>query len=130
VILPSRVRVLVCGSREWKDGERIAAELRSLLDAGTEIAEVIHGAQRGADVLAGGAARGLGLRVTPYPADWKKYGKGAGHTRNQVMLNAEPDVVLAFKDNFDRTMSRGGTEHMVRIALAAGVPCRVVGKRA
>jgi len=113
----------VCGSRDWTDADAIEAELRLLAPGST----VVHGAARGADRIAGQIARRLGLTVEEHPADWSSFGVSAGPRRNADMLRAGADFVLAFKDGFDRSMRRGGTEGMVRIALAAGVPARVVG---
>lgn len=115
------MRLLVCGSRDWTDAKLIKAELLSVRPT-----EVIHGAARGADILAGLVARSLGIPVVEYPANWREHGHAAGPIRNRVMLEAKPDAVVAFKDRFDDTMRSGGTEHMVSIALRAGVPVKVV----
>jgi hypothetical protein len=56
----------------------------------------MHGAARGADRLAGAAALRLGLEVVEYPADWKRHGRRAGYVRNEQMLAAGPDLVVAF----------------------------------
>ena len=51
-----------------------------------------------------------------YPADWKTYGKRAGHIRNAQMLNeGKPDLVIAFPGG-------RGTQDMVDKATHAGVP--------
>lgn len=84
-----------------------------------ESIHVIHGAARGADELAGIVATELGCHVTPYPAQWDRLGKQAGFRRNEQMLLEKPNVVIAFKSNLDTSLQRGGTEHMMRIALAA-----------
>lgn len=116
-------RVLVCGSRHWRDSEAIHHTLDLHLRLHYGRIEIIHGNARGADLIADSVARGLGLVVHPYPADWNAHGRAAGPIRNRQMLDQHPDVVLAFKDGFDHTFSRGGTEHMVKIALDAQVPC-------
>jgi hypothetical protein len=54
-------------------------------------------------------------------ANWTEHGRAAGPYRNREMLAENPDLVIAFKDDFDRTLSKGGTEHMVKIAKKAGV---------
>ncbi len=109
-------RVLVCGSRDWTDYELLARTLGEFPGIDT----LAHGAARGADRLAGQWARKRGVMVCEYPADWERMGRGAGHARNALMLKEfRPDLVLAFKDNFDREMRRGGTEHMVKIARDA-----------
>jgi hypothetical protein len=84
--------VLVCGSRDWRDGDAIEQRLR-LLPRG---ATVMHGGARGADRLAGTIADALGFDVHEYPADWDRYGRSAGAMRSLEMLDAGPDLVLAF----------------------------------
>lgn len=115
------MRIIICGSRDWIDGDAIRAALISLRKQHPD-AVVVHGAARGADSLADRIARNLGFRVEAHPADWTGRGRAAGPERNQLMLKLGADQVLAFKDDFDPTLSRGGTEHMVRIARDAGVP--------
>lgn len=88
--------ILVTGSRDWTDQGGIAV----LLDhyaAGRDI-RVVHGGQRGADMLADKIARGRpGWEVQRYVAHWRKYGKAAGAIRNQEMIDKEhPDLVIAF----------------------------------
>lgn len=120
-------RVLVCGSREWEDG----AAIRTALEAQAEDSHgivVIHGDARGADRTADVVARSLGFDVMKMPADWRTHGKAAGPIRNKLMLDLRPDVVLAFKDEFNWALNRGGTEHMVKIALDAGVPCWITDR--
>lgn len=79
--------------------------------------------------MAGQWARKRGVPVSEFPADWNRMGRGAGHARNALMLETfRPDLVAAFKDGFDRSLSRGGTEHMVKIARAAGVATLVVDR--
>ncbi|KKK86431.1 hypothetical protein LCGC14_2763330, partial [marine sediment metagenome] len=76
-------RVLICGSRTYKNAAAIAEVVHGL-PTGTV---VIHGAARGADSLADLYARQNGLETEVYPADWDKYGKGAGPVRNKQMLD-------------------------------------------
>lgn len=116
------VRVLVCGSRDYVDGHLIA----DVLD-GLAVTDLAHGCARGADTLAGlWASRHPSVRVHEYPADWKGIGRGAGLARNRQMLDEfRPDLVVAFKDDFDHSLSRGETEHMVKIASLAAIPCVV-----
>lgn len=123
------MKVLVCGSRDWSDERPI----RRLLEAYGPGTVVIHGAARGADAIADAVARGVGFDVEPYPVDWPPPGSPrfrfaeAGHARNLLMLTSgKPDVVWAFKDGFDHSLRRGGTENMVRIAREVGVPTYVV----
>lgn len=104
------MRVLVCGSREWTDERAVRRFLAFLTDRDT----VIHGAARGADMLADKVARGKRCDVEAFPADWEAYGKKAGYLRNAEMLEeGRPDIVVAF--------GRGkGTDMMVDLAEKAG----------
>jgi hypothetical protein len=76
----------------------------------------MHGAARGADRLAGAAASTLGLEVVEYPADWRRYGRRAGFLRNEQMLAAGPDLVVAFHQDSSR-----GTAHTISLARKAGI---------
>lgn len=114
--------ILVCGSRKWADRLPIWDALFRLRHE-TEL--VIHGAARGADTLAGDVCRDLGIPVHEYPADWDRYGKGAGFIRNSRMLKeGQPDLVLAFTEE-----PEGGTAQMVKLARKADVEVRVHGPR-
>lgn len=109
--------VLVCGSRGWTDAAAIERRLREL-PAGTTI---IHGrARTGADALADRIARRLRFRVETYPADWKRFGLGAGPIRNRVMLGLDPSVVLAFWDGIST-----GTADCIDEARRRGIPVEV-----
>jgi len=126
------MRLLVTGSRDWIDYDRLAWML-DRLEATNRIEVIIHGAARGADALADAWARLHRIDVDPWPAQWTAYPVNerwrAGHDRNRQMLdNTKPDLVVAFKVGFDWTLKRGGTENMVRIAKEAGVPTLVVGR--
>lgn len=116
------MRVLVCGSRNWRGMEAIRRELQCLVNAHRTVV-VIHGTARGADMLTDLVAQRLFLRVRPFPPDWERYGKGAGVIRNRQMLEeGKPDLVLAFTKDLQ---SSRGTLNMVNQARAAGVPVRV-----
>lgn len=113
------MKILVCGSRTWDDPYPILRELNKLPLEAT----IIHGAANGADSLAGAIARRLGFNaVVAVPADWKRYGLGAGPIRNRKMLEMGPDLVLAFSRDIENSK---GTRNMVEQARKAGVETRV-----
>ena len=114
------MRVLVCGSRTWKDYDTVYATLALLDDPN---AEIIHGAAKGADDFAGRAAQALGLAVEPHPADWERYGNSAGPIRNREMIESNIDLVLAFSDKWP---VQGGTAHTCRLAFEKGTPVHIV----
>ena len=115
------MRVLVCGSRHWTDPAPVRAALASL-PADTVI---VHGAAPGADTLAATLATARGLVVEAHPADWARDGRRAGPLRNQAMLATGIDRVVAFR----LSGASPGTDHMVRLAQAAGVPVDVITPR-
>jgi YspA, cpYpsA-related SLOG family len=107
-------RVLVCGGRDFSNLLFVAAVM-SGIDSDYGISAIIHGAARGADVLVGQWARAHGIPVEEFPADWKRYGRGAGVRRNEQMLReGKPDLVVAFPGG-------KGTADMVRRADSAGI---------
>lgn len=77
---------IVCGSREWTDKEAVRKVLASFREGPRDLDTVIHGAQRGADNIAGDVAEELGMNVIPVEAEWKAYGSAAGPIRNDRML--------------------------------------------
>lgn len=104
------MRILVCGGRDYSD--RAAVDLVLTL---AKPSCVIHGAQTGADTLAGDWAKRNGVPVEVYPADWKRLKYAAGPIRNQQMLDeGKPDYVIAFPGGV-------GTADMVRRAKKAGL---------
>jgi len=109
-------RLLVSGDRDWTAVEPI----RTLLESCAHDTVIIHGMARGADSIANKEAWRLGLRVDPYPADWRRYKRAAGPIRNTQMLQeGRPTEVHAFHDNLAHST---GTRDMVTKALAAELP--------
>lgn len=64
----------------------------------------------------------FGFNVQRFSADWEKHGKAAGPIRNRDMLKSGADLVIAFRMDGE---SRG-TDDMIAIAVAAGVPVVVI----
>lgn len=110
------MRVLICGDRNWTDYRAIRELVRSLPVGST----VIEGDARGADRMAGQAAREFGVAVEVYPAQWDTHGRAAGPIRNQQMLDeGKPDAVCWFHDKLSESK---GTRDMVQRAQRAGIP--------
>lgn len=102
---------------DWIGSTRWA--LQVLSENGVRI-EVIHGAARGADTLAGEWAQVHGLTEHAVPADWDKHGIAAGYIRNSKMLkDYNPDCVIGF---FTPGAENKGTNMMCKIARDANVP--------
>ena len=125
------MRVLVCGGRDFSDEHTLNTELNDLLwrrgrfaHVNAQATAIIHGTQRGADMMAGAFAIACGLEEIRFKPDWNKHGKAAGPIRNaQMLAEGKPDLVVAFPGN-------SGTADMVTKARRAGVevievPCHV-----
>lgn len=117
------MRILVTGSREWADATAIRSALAEAgRAAGVHPRDVVvvHGAARGADSLADRVARDLGCRVEAHrvdDADWRRYGRSAGHRRNADMVRLGADLCLAFPIGESK-----GTRGCIAMAQAAGIP--------
>lgn len=121
------MRIIVTGSRYWPDSGKVHFELGISFCNNGPFA-LVHGAcPAGADMAAAQwatiAGRGLGCTEEPHPADWKTYGRRAGPLRNERMIEAGADLVLAFPLPGGR-----GTQHMMRLAERAGIPVRNLGE--
>jgi hypothetical protein len=113
------MKVVVCGSRDWTDGETMGLRLRKL----PTDAIIIQGECDGADVMARDLALNYGFEVVGFYPAWKKYGKPAGPKRNIKMLNTNPSLVLAFHNDLDQSK---GTKHIVAEARRRGIKVEVI----
>lgn len=118
------MRVLVCGSREWTDGDHIYKVLKAM---SPQIKLIIQGGARGADLFALAAAKKLRLPYVTFEADWEKHGKAAGPIRNAQMLrDAKPTLVLIFHEEFGLGK---GSKDMYDRAFFEGLPIRIYPPR-
>jgi hypothetical protein len=119
------LRLLVCGNRDWTCLDTIASWLRPFRKRGP--VTVIHGAARGADFLAGEAAKALGFAVEEYPADWDQFGRRAGPIRNEAMAAQNITRGLAFGSLYRGSRLTGTGDMVVRLLdrglLVTVVPC-------
>jgi YspA, cpYpsA-related SLOG family len=111
-------KILVCGDRNWSN-YWIIHDVLSKLDRNTTI---IAGHARGADIMAETIAAELGMKVISIPANWEKYGKRAGPIRNRMMLDLEPDLVIAFHNNLEESK---GTKDTVNEARNRGIKTEI-----
>ena len=92
-------RVLVTGSRNWKDPYAVSVRLNNVL-LKHEPFLLVHGRNRhGADRIADDwarAAREAGARVYVRPMAAKWVHRGSGYNRNQEMVDFGADVCFAF----------------------------------
>lgn len=122
----AKPRIIVCGGRNYDRAEVVNHILDEyvgpLIDpASHEWPCIVHGAASGADSLADDWAIGRDVLVEPHPADWAVHGRAAGPIRNQEMLEAGADLVIAFPGG-------RGTGDMIRRARRAGVRVAIVAQ--
>lgn len=117
------MKILVTGSRVWKDPEFIEEYLVKILGPGEHT--VVHGGATGVDSIAKRVAEEKGWSQKEYVADWKKYKKSAGPIRNREMLTHEPDIQLVVAFTNDLKKSRG-TKDMITAAVEKGYPVLIL----
>jgi hypothetical protein len=112
------MRLLVTGSRDWTDSEKIHAEMAWVTLGYIQNITLVHGAcPTGADDIADKHAARLGWDVERHPAQWSRYGKRAGFVRNAEMVDAGANVCLAFIRNRSK-----GASMCAELAEKAGIP--------
>lgn len=142
-------RLLVTGSRDWKDEDAIRQSLAAVITTlGPQNVTIVHGAcPTGADALTDQiAGEWAGLAIERHPADWDHcapgcpdkphrvrkqpgdihhpgelddYCPGAGPRRNRHMVSLGADLCMPFPLPGSR-----GTKKCMRYARAAGIPIR------
>ena len=146
-------RVIVTGSRTWPDEGAVWLALNRVAwhDVPmSSVLTVIHGAcPTGADAAAAAwcrlirksgndpvIGRDLRLREEPHPADWKLPGRRGGPIRNQEMVDAGADLVLAFVMPCTLKGCAGKPEHLthgtqdcITRAEKAPIPVRRITER-
>ena len=115
------MKVVVGGSR-FQTSASFVFQALDAIHARQPITRLAHGACEGTDLLAQEWALSRGIENSPYPADWKKWGRSAGPKRNSEMLATEsPDVVIAFPGG-------KGTADLTRRAESRGIPVMKVAR--
>jgi hypothetical protein len=127
-------RVLVTGSQTWDDRGAIEAALNFYLEHSERLV-VVHGdCPKGADAMARQWCEkkkraGYDVVEERYPAEWERYGRGAGYRRNADMAKLGADVCLAFlKRCYGTVCSRGeGDSHYSHGTTHAAVQAELNG---
>lgn len=109
------MRVLVCGGRNFDNYVAIYHALDDIQEERGPFTEVITGGASGADTWAESWAWMAKIPHRAFKADWRAHGRAAGPIRNQQMVEALPDLVVAFPGG-------RGTADMTRRATAANIP--------
>lgn len=114
-------RVGVVGSRDFSSPSLVESFVVSLPEGSV----VVSGAGGVVDLAAAEAGRFAGLEVLEFPAEWSRFGRGAGMLRNRKIVSAGLDVLVVFLSD-PGCPSRGSASSM-RLARAAGIPVFVFG---
>jgi hypothetical protein len=110
------MRTIIAGSRTLDDPEPL---LLALDNCPWEITTIISGKAKGADTIGEAYAEAFGLSVLGFPADWDKYGKKAGHIRNEEMAKVAQACIVIW----DGTSP--GSKNMISLAKTYGLPLMI-----
>lgn len=112
-------RVIIAGGREFADYQLLKEFADYILSNIEADIEIVSGGASGADRLGELYAEERGYQIRRFPADWKRYGYGAGPRRNREMAEYA-DALIAYWDGHSR-----GTRNMIELAKEYGLKIRV-----
>ncbi len=114
-------KIVVAGSRNYENYNEAKLFLDACLAKVLKHNKVmfLSGGAKGADALGEKYAAEKGFPIKKHPANWAKYGRGAGVIRNETMAT-ECDMVICFWDGKSR-----GTKSMINLAKKYGKPVKV-----
>ena len=113
------MKVIIAGGREFNNYKLLKESCDRILSRQTDI-EIVSGKALGADKLGEDYAEEKGYKVTEFPADWKKYNKGAGPIRNKQMAEYA-DGLIAFWDGESKV-----TKNMIDLAKKYNLKVKVI----
>jgi hypothetical protein len=113
------MKAIVAGSRTFHDYNRLNEVLSN---CEPPITEVVSGTAPGADRLGEVWANKNNIPITRFPANWGKFGKGAGLIRNEAMAKYA-EVLYAFWDGESK-----GTANMIEQAYKHNMFVRIIRK--
>ena len=125
-----RIKILVCGDRDWTDRKTIRALLKAFKRRWPNCTIIlIHGdCPTGADKIANDIGEALGFKIKRYAADWKQFHKAAGPIRNAEMIERNPDIELALAFH-NRLKKSKGTLDMVFKLNEARIPVTIISSK-
>jgi major membrane immunogen (membrane-anchored lipoprotein) len=115
------MKTIIAGSRSFNDYKTLCEFCDFYLKSkSNDEIEIVSGTANGADKLGERYAQERGYKLKPFPADWEKYKKSAGYTRNKEMAEYA-DVLIVFWDGKSK-----GTKHMIDLARENKLEIRIV----
>lgn len=113
------MKVIIAGGRDFLDYDLLKSICDHMLSNLNSV-EIVSGGAKGADLLGERYANESGIPCKIFPADWEKYGKGAGYKRNSEMA-VYANCLIAFWNGESR-----GTRHMINTAKKHGLQIKIV----
>ncbi len=115
-------RIVVAGSRDFNNYEKLKNELDIILRFFDKAAELIilSGGCQGTDALGERYAKENGIQTEIFIPEWDKYGKAAGLKRNEQMALLG-DAVICFWDSKSK-----GTKSMIEEAKKYKKPLKII----
>lgn len=121
---PELLRIVVCGSRKWKNKKAIKTSLKRFNFK--EVDCVILGGAPGVEQMALPICRELKMRVVLTPPNATRDATNASFYRNEwVFSTLKPNKLLAFHEAIDNSSS---TAHYVKLARNKGIDWDLVKK--
>lgn len=109
------MKLAIVGSRSFNDYIKLCEHF-----SGDGITEIVSGGAKGADFLAEQFAYDHNLPLKLFLPEWEKFGKKAGHMRNQLIVDY-CDMLIAFWDG-----KSPGTKNSISLIKKSGKPYKVV----
>lgn len=112
------IKLIIAGGRNFDDFNKLCQVCDEFLQDQNDI-EIVSGAYKGADLLGERYAAERNHPIKQFPANWRRYGKSAGHKRN-IEMAVYADALIAFWDGESK-----GTKHMIELAEQVGLGVKV-----
>tara|TARA_R110001606_G_scaffold373232_1_gene530567 strand:- start:737 stop:1099 length:363 start_codon:yes stop_codon:yes gene_type:complete len=114
------MKIIIAGSRNFTDYQKLKTECDQFLQDHKNIEIVSGGHYKGADKLGIEYANEKGFDLIKFPAEWNKFGKAAGPKRNTEMAQYA-DALIVFWDGKSR-----GTLNMINLAKKEALKIRII----
>jgi len=114
------LKLIIAGGRNFNDYDLLKEKVDYYLKNTNESVEIVSGKAKGADTLGERYAKENGYGLSLFPADWNRYGKGAGYIRNKEMAEYATHCIC-FWDGESR-----GTKMMIDLAKERDLKVRVI----
>jgi hypothetical protein len=110
------MKTIIAGSRTITDSSILYEIVKKIPWV---ITEIISGGAKGVDTMGERFADEYCFPLKRFPANWTKFGRGAGHVRNAEMA-MYAEALIAIWDGYSK-----GTANMIDLARAKGLKIHV-----